>query len=223
MEQYAYLTGALILGFVWSIMFLARKDLHREMILISLLSVPFAFSEFLYVPEYWNPPVMFNLINKIGFSIEDVLFCFFAGGIASVVYEFFWQKKLRKKIFSHKDHILPYLLAIIIFIGLEFIFPAKTIYNMIVALLAAAIFMGYKRKDLIGQIIFGGIFFASLYFVLFIIFDNLFPEFITKYYSHDNLLNIYLFSIPLEEILIAFSTGTVWSVFYEYIKSYKTR
>lgn len=223
MGQYAYLIGSFILGTVWCIIFLIRKDLRKEMILISFMATPFALSEFLYVPEFWNPPVLFNLIDKVGFSIEDVLFCFFAGGIASVVYELFAKKKLKKRFWDRKLHVTPYLINAGLFIILEIVFPAKTIYNAMIALLVAAFMIGVRRKDLVGQIIFGGIFFGTLYFLLFLIFNSLFPEYINNYYTHKNLWKILILGVPLEEIAIAFSIGTSWSVFYEYIKGYKTK
>ncbi|MFH1522232.1 MAG: lycopene cyclase domain-containing protein [Patescibacteria group bacterium] len=223
LTQYAYLIGSLILGVAWLPIFLIRKDLRKEMLWMGLLSIPFAFSEFLFVPEYWNPPVLFDLINKIGFGIEDVLFCFFVSSIASVIYEFLTRKKLKKIIWNRKLHVTPYLITIFIFVGLEFIFPAKTIYNAMLALLAAATIIGVRRKDLIPQIIFGGAFFALLYFLLFLVFNTFFPEFITNYYTHKNLWNIYILKVPLEEIAFAFSAGTAWSSLYEYVKGYRLK
>lgn len=223
MEQFAYLIGTLILGAVWAVIFLWRKDLRREMVFISVITLPFAFTEFLFVPEYWQPPSLFDLINRIGFGIEDLLFAFFAGGLAAVVFEFFKKEKLKKYLFDYELHLVPYFLVTFLFIGLEFIVPEKTIYNLTIALFLAAFLIAYRRPDLIRQIVYGGIFFGLLYFGLFVVFNNLFPEFVTNYYIHKNIWPIKILNVPLEEIVFAIGLGTSWSVLYEYMKGYKTK
>ena len=39
---------------------------------------------------------LFNLIDKIGFGIESIIFSFFVGGVAGVSYEVIARKHLRK-------------------------------------------------------------------------------------------------------------------------------
>jgi hypothetical protein len=223
MDQYAYLIGCFILGAVWLVFYLWRSDLRQEILYISAISLPLGFTEILYVPEYWNPPSIFNLIERVGFGIEDFLFCFFAGGIAAVVFEVFKKQKLKKKGFSHRLHFGPYILMLSLHFILEWFFPAMTIYNVALSILVASAYIAYMRRDLIIQIIYGGLFFASLYWFLFLIFRQLFPNYINTYYSHANLLQINIFGIPIEEVMIAFAIGTFWSVLYEYIFSYKTK
>ncbi len=221
--QYAYLIGCLIFLVVWLLFFILRKDLRKEMIFGSILSLPFGFSEYLWVPEYWNPPSLFNLISTYGVGIESFLFCFFCGGMAAVIYEIIGRKKMVKIRLQHRYLFGPYISVIIIFISLEFIFTERTIYNAIISLLIGATIIAIKRKDLIGQIIFGGIFFAIIYFLLFLIFNRLFPDYISMTYTLENLWGIMILGVPLEEVVISFSAGAVWSSFYEYIRGYRTR
>lgn len=193
------------------------------MIFGSLLGLPFGLSEFLYVPEYWNPPSLFNLIEKIGFGIESLSFGFFVAGICSVIYEVIDRKKTVKIKSSHKSHIVPYVIIIFMYIILEFVFSTKTIYNLIIALLIGAIIIAFRRKDLIMQIITSGIIFAFLYFFLFTIFNKLFPAFVSLIYSLENFWGISILEVPLEEIVFAFSVGACWSTLFEYIRGYRTR
>lgn len=223
MYQYAYLIGCLILGAVWLLFYAWRGDLRKEMLAISALSLPLGITELLYVPEYWDPPSVFNLIERSGFGIEDFLFCFFAGGIAAVVFELFKKRKLRKKWFDHKLHFGPYILMLGLHIALEWLFPQMTIYNAAFSILIASGYIAYRRRDLIPQILYGGMFFATLYWLMFLVFYQLFPGFISTYYSHDNLLPLQILGIPFEEVMIAFAIGTLWSVLYEYIFNYKTK
>lgn len=163
------------------------------------------------------------LIDKIGFSIESILLGFLAGGIASVIYEFVERKKvkkIRKKKFSD---FTPYLIFIIIFLGLELIFPSKSIYNLSISLIVSSIIIGYLRRDLIKQIIISGLLFSVIYFTLFVIFNLIFRDFVDQYYNLNNLWGINLVGVPIEEIIFAFSVGAFWSTLFEYIKGYKTK
>ena len=221
--QYAYSIGCLIVLFVWLLFFILRKDLRKEIIFGSILSLPFGFSDYLWVPEYWNPPSLFNLISNYGVGIESFLFFFLCGGIAAVVYEVIARKKTVRIRGKRKYLFVSYILIILIFISLEFIFPERTIYNAIISLLIVATIIVVRRKDLISQIIFGGIFFAIVYFILFVIFNKIFPDYVLAVYTLENIWGIIVLGVPLEEIAISFGVGAVWSSFYEYIKGYKTR
>ena len=94
--QYAYFIGCLIFLVVWLLFFVLRKDLSKEMIFGSLLAMPFGLSESLWVPEYWNPPSLFNLISNYGVGIESFLLFFICGGTAAVIYEIIFKKKIVK-------------------------------------------------------------------------------------------------------------------------------
>jgi len=221
--QYAYFFGCLMFLVVWLLFFILRKDLRKEIIFGSLLALPFGLSECLWVPEYWNPPSLFNLISKYGVGIESFLFFFLCGGVATVVYEIIVRKKVVKMGSECKYLFGPYILIILIFITLEFISPERTIYNAIISLLITATIIAIKRKDLISQIVFGGIFFATVYFFLFLIFNKIFPEYVSLVYNLEYILGVIVLGVPLEEMFISFGVGAVWSSFYEYIRGYRTK
>lgn len=219
--QYGYFIGSLIVLSFWLALFMYRKDLRKEMLFASIITIPFGMTEFLFVPEYWNPPSLFNLIQKYGFGIESILFVFSVGGTAAVFYEVIAKQKIVKILFDHKIHLLPYVLITLLYFVLEFIFPDETIYNAIFSLLAGAALMGYLRKDLIKQIVFNGIYFAMIYFILFFVFLLIFPQYVTKIYNLENFIGIDILGVPIEEIMFALSVGACWSVFYEYIRGYR--
>lgn len=221
--QYAYFIGCLFLLSVWLLFFVLRKDLRKEMFFGSILALPFGLIESLWVPEYWNPPSLFNLMSKYGSGIESFLLCFVCGGVAAVIYEIISRKKVVKIRLKSKYLFGPYISIIAIFVLLEFLFVDQTIYNVIIALLTGAIIIAVKRKDLIVQIALGGIFFSLVYFLLFAIFNKLFPGYISLTYTLENLWGIMILGVPLEEVVTSFGVGAVWSSFYEYIRGYKTK
>src|SRR5579871_5412607 len=98
--MYEYLFGVFILTCIWIVLYLIRKDLRKAMIWSGLFYIfwtlvgfilyrLFAFSpERSITPGYWAPPTLFNLGQKTGgLAIEDILFMFFVGGIATAIYE----------------------------------------------------------------------------------------------------------------------------------------
>ncbi len=79
MDKYVYFIGAAIVLVFWLVVFLFRKDLRKEMLLMGGL---FAFlgpiSEYFFFQDYWQPILMFSFkIFNITIAIEDVIFGFF--------------------------------------------------------------------------------------------------------------------------------------------------
>ncbi len=92
--QYTYLIGDLILLVLWLVLFLYRKDTRKEMLILSLIfGVIGPFVELVHVLDWWKPLTITSTIP----GIEDFLFGFGIGGVASVVYEHLFNKKVKIK------------------------------------------------------------------------------------------------------------------------------
>src|SRR3989344_5447619 len=98
-----WLVSSLALLLVWLLIFISKKNIRKKMILKSLLTMPFGLPEPLFVPEYWNPPSLFNLAAKTGFDIESLIFTFAIGGIGAILYDIFISPK-EKKMSKHEMH-----------------------------------------------------------------------------------------------------------------------
>ena len=220
--NYAYFFSTFIVLIVWLPIFVKRKDLRKEMLFSGVLCSYLGATDFLYIPEYWNPPFLFNLMNHFGFSIEDIILWFFIGGIIAVLYEYVLGQHLIKIKGRSHFHLGVIVIFMILYFGLELIFPKYTILNLAFACTSAGVFGFLFRKDLFIQVMFSGVLFMALYVFLFNIFLAVFPEFINKFYSHSNLLGIYFLNLPIEEFMISFGGGMMWSVLYEYTLGYKT-
>jgi hypothetical protein len=165
---------------------------------------------------------LFDLDQKIKVGIEDFLWAAAVGGIAAIVGEIFVKERLsaiRKS--RHKRHYAPFIVAIGIFVVLEFGFHWKTMTSTIVALAVCTLVLAYLRHDLIPLMLASAVSFVVLYFVLFLIVLALYPEFVRRYYTLPNLLGIYVRGVPIEELLFAGTGGSVWSVAYEYVHGYR--
>jgi len=90
--QYTYLFWTAIFLIIWGTFFIKRKDLRKEMLVISFLfGLGGLISELTHIQDWWQPLTITN--TSIG--IEDFLIGFAIGGIASVIYNFIFNKKIK--------------------------------------------------------------------------------------------------------------------------------
>ena len=220
--HYSYLAGALIFDAAWLACYLLGKSYRAEIRWGTLISAPLALTSILFVPQYWTPPSLFNLDQKIRVGIEDFLWAAAVGGIASVVAENLLKERLSALRNAVRErHYMPFVFVVGVFLALEFWHPSKTIYNCIIAFVMGAAVIAYVRSDLIPTMCIGALSFTVLYFALFLIFLFLYPGFVQRYYNVPNLLGIYIAGVPIEELLFAGTGGAIWSVAYEYLQGYR--
>jgi hypothetical protein len=213
--------GTVLFGAVWVACFFWRK-FRAQIIWGTLVSAPLALSSFLFIPQYWTPPSLFDLDTKYKVGIEDVIWAAAVGGIASVIGEIILEESLRRiRETLRKRHYAPFIVMVIAFAALQLWHPGKTIYNAILALTVCALVTIYLRPDLILLMMTGASTFTALYLILFLYILLLYPEFVHRFYNIPNLLGIYIFRIPIEELMFAASVGAVWSVAYQYLQGYR--
>lgn len=87
--RYAYLVGSLGFLLIWLVVWLGVRTGspgRLQMLRVSAVTALFGLTEPFFVPDYWNPPTVFDLAGKTGFDIEAIVFSFAVGGIATAVY-----------------------------------------------------------------------------------------------------------------------------------------
>lgn len=220
--HYSYLVGVVIFWIAWVLCFVFGRTYRREMRWGTLIASPMALTSLLFVPQYWTPPSLFNLDQKIRVGIEDFLWAAAVGGIASIVGEIVVKEKLaaiRKS--RHKRHYAPFVVIVALFVVLELWHPNRTMDNTIISFAVGAIVLAYIRRDLIPLMLTSTASFTILYFVLFLWVLLLYPEFVRRFYNLPNLLGIFVGGVPIEELLFAATGGAIWSVAYEYVHGYR--
>lgn len=222
--HYSYLIGTLLFVVAWMVCLLVGKSYRRQSLWGALVSAPFALTSVLFIPQYWTPPSLFNLDTRYRVGIEDFMWAAAVGGIASVIGEIALKERLAKgRSQPRKKHFAPFVVLAILLIVLQVSRPGKTIYNMIIALTISAVVVILLRPDLILVMAIGAVTFTILYWALFELLLQLYPDFIPKFYTLKNLLKIYALGVPIEELMFAASGGAVWSVAYEYVQGYRLR
>lgn len=221
--QYVWFIWSLIILAVWAVIYLLKGDSRKDMLKMSLITMPFGLTEPLFVPEYWFPPSMFDLAEKTGFDIESLIFSFAIGGIGIVLYNLISKRGLAEIPFSDRSHnrhcLHNYILftPVVIFILLALYTSFNHIYCGIIALFIGGLVTLYCRPDLKEKIWVGGILFTILYFIYFGSILPFYPQHVELYWNLDTLTHILVLGIPIEELIFAFTFGMYWSGLHEHL------
>src|SRR5512147_397488 len=86
MYHYVWLLWSSAFLLPWILLYTFFPQHRAAMWWASLFMSPFGLTEPLFVPEYWNPPSLFDLARRIGFDVESLIFSFGIGGTGAVLY-----------------------------------------------------------------------------------------------------------------------------------------
>ena len=223
--MYAYLMWCIILGITWAILFLHRKDLRYEMIFTTLFFLPFGLTQFLFVPQYWNPQVIHKFLGL--FDLESLLFMAFTGGISSVIYQEIFNYRLRKSkqelAWRYHSYIIysTIILFTILLVLVKLFTTLSVLRTSLLFLLILTPYFLIARKDLLKASLLGALAFTAVYIISLLMIDFSFGGFVSREWTTDGLLGIYLLRIPLEEYLYALFFGMVGSIIFQEIKNVK--
>lgn len=210
---------------VWGAVYWLLRDKvsRKEMLVVSLWTSLLGLTEPIFVPEYWNPPSLFNLAQSTGFDIESLLFSFGVGGLAVVMYEWLFKVRHRKVSMAerhhsrHKHHWLALSSAPVIFFTLLIFVDINPIYFAFAAMMAGGLFTWYCRPDLKKKMIVSAWLFLGLYYVYFLTLIVSFPGYVEQVWNMTTISGVIVGGVPLEELMFAFSFGFLWSSVYEHI------
>ncbi len=214
--KYAYLVGTIVFLIPWAILFFFRKDYRKEMIFMSfLVGIGSVITAYLWwTIDWWRPETITN--TRVG--IEDFLLGFSNGGIAAVLYGAIYKKRLSKRIKKTND-TGAFNICLILFFIIAFLFWGLNITSFwasTIAMITAAIYILYTRRDLFLNALASGILMAIVSLPSYYAFIWLFPGFIHKTWMSQYLSGIIIIGIPLEDLIFYFLFGFIIGPFYEY-------
>ena len=187
----------------------------------SMLMAPFGLTEPVFVPEYWNPPSLFELAQRTGFDIESIIFSFAIGGIAAVLYNVILRKQMEvlsraeRHHMRHRWHRWALAVPFVAFPILYFL-PWNPIYAGITAMALGAIAAVLCRPDLKAETLLGGVLFLALYSIFLLGLKWSAPGYIEQVWNLKALSGIVIYGLPIEELMFGFSFGLVWTGIYEH-------
>ena len=219
-DQYVWLTASAFLS-PWAALYLAFPKHRQTMLWASLYTAPFGLTEPLFVPEYWNPPSLFDLAACTGFDVESLIFTFAIGGVAAVLYSILTRRGSEPMAASEKHrplhrHHYKALAAPFIAFPILYFFPWNPIYPGIVAMAIGAAATVACRPDLKTKTWVGGLLFLGYYVVFLLGLEWSAPGYIARVWNLAALSGVRVLNMPLEELLWAVAFGLYWSGVYEH-------
>ena len=226
---YAYLLLSVGLFVVWVLLFGLRPDVRRQTLRVSLATMPLGLTEPLFVPSYWNPPTLLDLAHRTGFDLESLLFSFAIGGIVFAAYGAIFRTTPTASMTAerhdprHRYHLAAVAAGPAVFLLVLAVTRLNPIYAAAIALVAGFGATLYCRRDLWAKMLMSGGLFLGLYFVVFAVFNLLFPGYVAAVWNLAALSDVLVAGVPLEELMFAFTFGLYWSSVYEHLTWKRSR
>lgn len=220
-DQYVWLIWASAFLVPWGILYRLCPSYRKRMLGAGIATTPFGLTEPLFIPEYWNPPSLFDLAARTGFDVESLLFCFGIGGVGVVLYDALTRRSLaplpehERLSPRHRFHRIVLATPFLLFIPLV-VLPWNPIYPSVVCLSVGAFAAIWCRPDLKGKTFVGGAIFLGYYAVFLMGLELLSPGYIERVWNLDALSGISIVGFPLEELAFALTFGMYWSTAYEH-------
>ena len=217
--KYTYLLMGIIFFVIWISLYLWRKDTRKPMIIMSII---FAFigplTDIVYTKDWWSPQNILGL--KVGI-IEAAIVGFMIGGIATVIYEDVFKKRIkprkkRKKKNKEIRIIFITLLGLLIFFTLFFIINLNSFVTTVITLIILIVIIWIKRKDLIIDSIVTGFLFLIIAIITYSILEFLTPGWVNEFWHFKNIPNIIIFNVPIDDWIWYFLAGACIGPLYEY-------
>jgi hypothetical protein len=202
-------------------LYVANPRLRGAMWRTSAFTALFGLIEPIFVPEYWNPPSLFELARRTGFDIESLLFAFALGGIGSVLYHTIARRHLvpvsaaERAAPLHQFHLAALLIPPGLFVPL-YLLSWNPIYPVLTSLLLGAIASVLCRPTLGRRTVVGALLFLGLYGVFMLGLRLVTPGYIAEVWNLPALRWGVVIGIPIEELAFGFVFGAYWTGVYEH-------
>ena len=205
----------------WIALYIANPLLRGIMLRTSAITSLFGLTERRFVPNYWNPPSLFELAQRTGFDFESVIFSYAIGGIGVTLYHFFSRTHVApvaagtRREPLHRFHKVGLLAAPVAFVPLALL-PWNVIYPVIVSLLLGSVTSVVCRPHLARATVTGGVLFFGLYALFMLGLTWFTPGYIPQVWNLPALSGGLVFGIPTEELVFGAGFGMYWSSVYEH-------
>lgn len=222
--RFVYLVGVIGALALWSVIFVIRKDLRKEMALMSSIVGILGVTQAVYAAEYWSPSYALPL-RGLPFGFEDFLLAgFLYGGIGSVLYQSVTNSKYICSSSPHgRSTLVTWFMALgvgcALFLVGEYLLEINSIYTTMVALLGSAAVLALFNPLLRKAMFFNGVLFGVLAVIGIWTLNLLFPGYVENTWNINALSGLLVAGVPIEEFLFHFAAGVAFAVVYETLYS----
>ena len=230
MLEYDFLILSLLFLLPGALIYALREDLRPVIRVMMLCSVPFAFTEFLFYPDYWEPVFLFDLADRIGFGIEDVIFVCGLGAFTSTGFLFFSGFRLGDGVRQSTRGEISRRLGLLFLLTFSLVLVTALmgvpmIYGSFFIMIGVSSIVFLIRKDLFLPSLAGAGIAVVVYTLLSLVFGLVFPQAFRNVWHTDKFLNVFVLGIPLEEYMYGFACGMAATMFYPFVfnRSFRRR
>jgi len=217
--QYAYFVVTLFFFIPWGVLFVMRKDIRKEMLVMSVIvGLGLVVTQYIWwTIDWWRPETIFG--TRVG--IEDFLLGFSNGGIVAVLYGVVTKRRMQRIQNPHGNHIVHALLVVAAGFSLMALsFWNLKIHSFPTSLLGATfifVSMMLLRRDLLRNALMSGLFFVLLVFPFYFLSEFLSPGIIQHTWLFDNLSGLsQRLRFPIEDLVWYFGFGIIFGPLYEF-------
>ena len=212
----------------WALLYALAPAFRARMLRVSLATSLLGLTEPIFVPEYWNPPSLFDLAQRTGFDLESLIFCFAIGGLGALGYDALAGRALapvpehERHASRHRFHRLALAAPFVAFAPL-YLLPWNPIYAGIAALFIGGLANVVCRPDLMRKTLLGGALFTGLYAIFMVLLIVAAPGYVERVWNLAALSGLGVGAIPLEELAFGFGFGMYWAGIYEHFAWHRQR
>ena len=221
--KYNYLVGAVLCFVLWLILYWHRRDLRKEMLYMSIcVAIVGLFAEFfLWTVDWWHPYTITG--TRIG--IEDLILGFTNGGVAAVLYEEIFKKRLyRRKIYQPSHGIWIFaLVSLIVTYSFFYFFQLTSFYATTIGFAIGGVIILWFRKDLVIDAILSGFLVSLVSLPFYWILFYLSPGIVGAIWYTNRLSGVYFAGIPVEDLVFYFFVGFTVGPLYEFWRGERLR
>ncbi len=200
-----YLVGDIIPLTIWIMLFYFQNSFRKYILFFSVIATPLALTGLLFTRDYWRPSFIFG--NIIG--PEDFIFAFAIGGISVALIKLVWQRiNLPEKFQIDYWWIVAfYVIVATVMIGGNILLGFNSMDAAIVGMLLVGMSMIVFRPKLLFPSLINGIVLFILALISYQVFLLFYPQTVVTWWMISNLTGVFIWGIPIEEILFYFAWG----------------
>ncbi len=225
MLAYPFLVLSLLFLLPGVFILVLRRDLWPVMRRVGLCSLPFALTEFLFYPTYWKPRFLWDLVEVLGFGLEDFLFVVGLAAFTSTGYAFVFRRRyVALKAGKHRSRwrrCVEVLSVTFVSVAILALLGIPMIYGSCLIMIAMYGWMVWGRRDLAASGLWGALITTVVYTGLCMMLGWLIPDVFAMAWNTEAFLNLYVWGVPVEELMYASTSGLVATCFYPYIFGYR--
>lgn len=211
LSGYPYFIYGLLLTIIIFIVYFLNPRHRIPLMTAALMGLPNIFFSLLFSREGWNPRVLFSIG---GIAPEDILFCFYSGGLAWILSTLIFWKRIETS-FDAKNFIKRYihlaLFATFWVIAFSLVSHLSIYYILMVIMLLWLLFLLLFKKMNLSIALSGAVFGFLYALISYRIQLYIWPQ-LSEYWNFPILTGISLWGIPMEELMWLILYFPTWGV-----------